>query len=332
MVRVSRAPQAIQQPVCAHATTRENFQPMDSEHPAAFDRACEKREDLTFLENRLGDPETLFLPLTHGNVFLRNEELALLRREQADALIEQSAEIVWLGLYRGTACFGLDVTPVPDAQRTAGLQGSTPTELRSLLARLPADQVELSLCARAVLLWHERHRFCSVCGGASRPRRGGHLRVCERASCQAEHFPRTDPCVLVLVCDGDRCLLGRSRGWPEGMYSALAGFVEPGESLEQAVAREVLEEVAVHTGALRYAGSQPWPFPASLMVGFVAEARSLDIRVDMHELEAARWVTRAELQAPRDHGFFVPPPFAIAGQLIAAFAAGTLERPDATSA
>jgi NAD+ diphosphatase len=116
------------------------------------------------------------------------------------------------------------------------------------------------------------------------------------------------------------------------MYSALAGFVEPGERLEQAVAREVLEEVGVEVGPMRYAGSQPWPFPASLMVGFVATARTFDIRIDTHELESARWVTRAELQAPRNHGFFVPPPFAIAGRLIAAFAEGTLEQPDATSA
>jgi NAD+ diphosphatase len=155
--------------------------------------------------------------------------------------------------------------------------------------------------------------------------------VCSDSTCGAEHFPRTDPCVLMLVCDGERCLLGRSRGWPNGMHSALAGFVEPGETLEQAVAREVMEEVGVELGAVRYVSSQPWPFPASLMIGFVAEARTTDIRIDEHELEAARWVTREQLRDPRAHGFFVPPPAALAGQLIAAFTAGTLIDPSKTS-
>jgi NAD+ diphosphatase len=132
--------------------------------------------------------------------------------------------------------------------------------------------------------------------------------------------------VLVLVCDGERCLLGRSKGWPSGMFSALAGFVEPGETLERAVAREVMEEVGIEVSAMRYAGSQPWPFPASLMVGFVAQARTHDIRVDDHELEAARWVTREELHRSQELGFFYPPPFALAGRLIAEFAAGTLEQ------
>lgn len=302
---------------------------METPEPVEFDRACEKREDLPFLESALGDPETLFLPLEHGNLFMREDELVLLTRAQAGQLVDDSAEIVWLGFYKGRPCFALDVTALAAAER---LQATAVRDARTPFAKLPSGLLELCLCARALVLWHARHRFCSVCGHPSQARRGGHQRVCEQASCKSEHFPRTDPCVLVLVCDGDRCLLGRSRGWPPGMYSALAGFVEPGESLEHAVAREVLEEVAVEVGPMRYTGSQPWPFPASLMVGFVAEARTQEIRVDTRELEAARWVTRAELQAPASHGFFVPPPFAIAGQLIAAFAAGTLERPNATSA
>jgi NAD+ diphosphatase len=150
------------------------------------------------------------------------------------------------------------------------------------------------------------------------------MRRCARAECGAEHYPRTDPCVLVLVHDGERCLLGRSPGWPAGMHSALAGFVEPGESLEQAAAREVAEEVGIDVSELRYAGSQAWPFPASLMAGFVARARTREIRVDGVELEAARWVSRAELAAPATAQFFVPGRFALAGRLIAAFADGTL--------
>lgn len=293
--------------------------------PLIFDRAAERRNDLAFLEAQLDAPGSLFLPVWRSQLFAREGELVLLTQAQLGRSLDDADEIVWLGRYGESACFALDLGERLPPERLAALSGSTPTELRALLAQLPQGLAELSMLARALLLWHARHRFCSVCGHPSRPRQGGHQRVCSRQECHAEHFPRTDPCVLVLVCDGDRCLLGRSRGWPEGMYSALAGFVEPGETLEAAVAREVMEEVGLEVGPPRYAGSQPWPFPASLMVGFVARARTYDIRVDEHELEAARWVTREQLQRSQEHGFFVPPRYAIAGQLIAAFADGTLE-------
>ena len=296
-----------------------------------FERRAELRSDLAYLEAQLDHADSLFLPLWKGQVFTAPEDASavrLLRRAQVGELLDKADEVVWLGQYGGASCFALDISSLRAPEETAALRGSRSLgDARPLLSQLSPGLLEVCLYGRALVLWHARHRFCSVCGHESRPRQGGHTRVCAGADCQGEHFPRTDPCVLVLVCAGARCLLARSKGWPAGMYSALAGFVEPGESLEQAVAREVMEEVAVQVGALRYAGSQPWPFPASLMVGFVAEARSQELRVDQHELEAARWVTRAELQDPRAHGFFVPPPFAIAGKLIAAFAAGTLELP-----
>ncbi|MET0389904.1 MAG: NAD(+) diphosphatase [Polyangiales bacterium] len=305
---------------------------------SGFDRAADKREDLGFLESQLDDPASLIVPLWRGQVFVPSgtsggsAQALVLERRVAGSLVDECAELIWLGLLQGVSVFAIDVSPLAEPTRHAALSGSEPRELRTLLPVLDPTQLEVFMYARALLLWHDRHRFCSVCGQSSKPRKGGHLRVCSSQACRSEHFPRTDPCVLVLVTDGDRCLLGRSKGWPEGMYSALAGFVEPGESLEQAVAREVLEEVSVEVGAMRYTGSQPWPFPASLMVGFVAEARTREIQVDMHELEAARWVTRDELKAPAAHGFFVPPRFAIAGQLIAEFAAGTLVPPSATPA
>jgi NAD+ diphosphatase len=298
---------------------------MASVSTLTFDRAAELRNDLAFLEAQLAAPSSLFLPLWQGQVFTRDGELVLLAQAQLGRSLDDAAEIVWLGRLGESACFALDLGDGLPPDRIAALSGSAASELRGLLAQLPQGLGELSMLARALVLWHARHRFCSVCGHPSRPRQGGHQRVCSRQECHAEHFPRTDPCVLVLVRDGDRCLLGRSRGWPAGMYSALAGFVEPGETLEAAVAREVKEEVGVDVGELRYAGSQPWPFPASLMVGFVAQARTHDIRIDEHELEAARWVTREQLQRPQEHGFFVPPRYAIAGQLIAAFADGTLD-------
>jgi len=298
---------------------------MSTASTLTFDRAAELRNDLAFLEAQLDAPSSLFVPLYQGQVFTRGGELVLLTQAQLGRSLDDAAEIVWLGRLGESACFALDLGERLPPERLAALSGSDVTEVRGLLAQLPHSLAELTMLARALVLWHARHRFCSVCGHPSRPRQGGHQRVCSRQECHAEHFQRTDPCVLVLVRDGDRCLLGRSKGWPAGMYSALAGFVEPGETLEAAVAREVMEEVGVEVGALRYAGSQPWPFPASLMVGFVAQARTHDIRVDEHELEAARWVTREQLQRSAEHGFFVPPRYAIAGQLIAAFADGTLD-------
>lgn len=299
----------------------------------ALDRAADKRKDLQFLEGQLDEPETWLLPFWRGQPFLRGAELLMTTRRAAGELIDQSAELVWLGKLAGRGCFALDLSPLDAPGRSAALSGSQVSDLRMLLPALPQPQLELALYARALLLWHAKHGFCAVCGQPSRPRQGGHLRVCSSNSCRSEHFPRTDPCVLVLVCDGpERCLLGRSKGWPAGMYSALAGFVEPGETLEQAVEREVMEEVSLEVGALRYVHSQPWPFPASLIIGFIAEARTLEVKLDDDELEAARWVTREQLRDCAPHGFHVPPPAALAGQLIKAFSEGTLLPPSSTSA
>jgi NAD+ diphosphatase len=145
------------------------------------------------------------------------------------------------------------------------------------------------------------------------------MRECKNADCGHKSFPRTDPAIIVLVADGDRCLLGRQKSWPHGMYSSLAGFVEPGETLEQAVAREVREEAGVEVADLRYFGSQPWPFPASIMLAFLATATSTALQVDHQELEDARWVSAAELRNPTEPGFFVPGGHSMAGRLIAEF-------------
>ena len=151
---------------------------------------------------------------------------------------------------------------------------------------------------------------------------GGYKRVCP--SCGAEHFPRTDPVVIMLATHGDKCLLGRQKGWPEGMYSALAGFMEPGETIEEAVARELHEEAGIHVSAVRYYGGQPWPFPASLMIGCLADADSTQISLDDVELEDAKWVARADVQAAFNGagGVAIPPEMAIAHQLMRAFAQG----------
>jgi NAD+ diphosphatase len=175
--------------------------------------------------------------------------------------------------------------------------------------------------AKAMFLWHARHRFCSACGAASEQASAGWKRKCP--SCGAEHFPRTDPVVIMLAIRGDRCLMGRAPQFPEGRYSCLAGFMEPGETFEDAVRREIEEETAVKVGRVRYQQAQPWPFPSSLMVGFLAEALTDDIRIDPTELADARWFTKQEvrevLEGTHPDGITSPPRMAIANHIMRAF-------------
>ena len=196
-------------------------------------------------------------------------------------------------------------------------------ELRPLLPQVAADEARLLTYARALLVWRARHRHCGVCGAATEPRSAGHVLQCTSASCGTQVFPRLDPAIIVLVTQGQRALLGRQPSWPPGRYSTLAGFVEAGESLEEAVAREVREETGARVQSMVYFSSQPWPFPASLMVGFHAQAPEEPIQLD-GELEDARWFDRADLQAG---AVLLPPPHTIARRLLEAwFAADASER------
>jgi NAD+ diphosphatase len=168
-----------------------------------------------------------------------------------------------------------------------------------------------------MLFWHSRHRFCGACGAPTRSEEAGHMRRCTDDACKTMHFPRTDPAVIMLVTDGERALLGRNRNFVAGMYSTLAGFVEPGESLEDAVAREVMEETAIRVGTVHYHSSQPWPFPANIMLGFYAEATSTEITVDEGELEDARLFERDWLRTHvDDESFRLPRLDSIARRLI----------------
>lgn len=176
--------------------------------------------------------------------------------------------------------------------------------------------------ARSLLAWHANHRFCAGCGAESRVRGGGIKRWCP--SCEREHFPRVDPVSIMLAIDGDRCVLGRSPRFAPGMYSCLAGFIEPGETIEDAVRREIREEAGIEIGRVAYFSSQPWPFPSSLMIGCHAEATSTEIAPDEDELEDCRWFDRDEvklmLAGEHPDGLVAPPPMAIANRIMAAFA------------
>jgi NAD+ diphosphatase len=190
-------------------------------------------------------------------------------------------------------------------------------DLRGIGALLARDDGALLAYARGMLHWHARHRHCSLCGAPARPEAAGHVRRCADAACNAEHFPRTDPAVIMLVTHEDHALLGRQRVWPAGMHSTLAGFVEPGESLEEAVAREVMEEAGVRVVDVRYHSSQPWPFPASIRLGFHARALRRDLAVDAEELETAGWFSRDFLSRAHDPEVFrLPRPDSIARRLI----------------
>jgi len=210
----------------------------------------------------------------------------------------EGAELVFLGLLDGEACFGA----VPEGGDTDPAYARRATWLA--LGRLAAEDLALYGGARGVLDWHARHRFCAQCGQATTPAKGGWQRDCakELGGCGASHFPRVDPVAIMLVEHEGRVLLGRNAGFPAGTYSALAGFVEPGETIEEAVAREVLEEAGVRVRDVRYIASQPWPFPSQLMIGCHAIAESDVLAIDPNELEDARWFTRAEVAEAIDKG------------------------------
>jgi NAD+ diphosphatase len=212
----------------------------------------------------------------------------------ADGIPYFAAELTQIAEHDSDA-LTLDTFLDPSYQRHGATGDALLTELRAAMMRLSPLDAELAATAKGVLGWHQSHRFCARCGAESQPSPGGWQRKCD--ACGGHHFPRTDPVVIMLITHGNSLLLGRSPGWPDGMYSLLAGFVEPGETLEAAVRREVKEETNVDVGAVRYLASQPWPFPSSLMFGCAGEATSSAITIDPVEIEDALWVTREELLA-----------------------------------
>jgi NAD+ diphosphatase len=271
---------------------------------AALDRAGDRRRDEAWVAEQRANPAARAVVAGRDGVHVTGGEerrLALVPLEQAG-----DGEPLLLGLDDAGPIFAAEGDGSP-----LSLLG-----LREAAAALPQAEGGLAAYAAALLGWHRRHRFCANCGAPTEIREAGHVRRCP--DCGAEHHPRTDPVVIMLVLRGDEVLLGRQASWPRDRYSALAGFVEPGESLEEAVAREVLEESGVRIGPPRYVSSQPWPFPASLMLGFVAPWDSGEPRIGDEELEDVRWFSRKAVEdAVRERGpLRLPPPLAIARQLI----------------
>ena len=279
---------------------------------AGLDRAGELRSNEAGLQAARQHPDARCAVLWRGKVLVSGadrDRLCLL--PLTHPAVSQSAESpLLLGMVDGGAPrFAVDVSAwVPDGQdiSTVGaffdpseqhLPGMAAdevfVELRRIMVRLSHQDAELAATAKAILGWHVTHGFCARCGSPTQIAQGGWQRHCP--NCSASHFPRTDPVVIMLITHGDDVLMGRSPGWPEGMYSLLAGFIDPGETVEAAVRREVMEEAGVPVGPVRYLASQPWPFPSSLMLGCAGEALARDITIDPVEIEAAMWVSRQEM-------------------------------------
>jgi NAD+ diphosphatase len=262
---------------------------------AFVDRSGERRKDQDWLARAAQSPDCRFVPVWTDRCLVGGDPLqaVLLERRQVGNLIDDD-HLIFLGLFRNRPAFAFALA---DAGTAPLAELGEFQDLRFLGTVLPPDEANLLAHARALILWHGTQMFCGVCGSSARPESGGNTRVCVNPDCGREVFPRVDPAIIVLVSDGDRCLLGRQPGWPEGRYSTIAGFAEPGESLEDAVRREVFEETNVRIDTVRYHSSQPWPFPSSLMLGFLANAAATEIRLNDGELEDAQWFTRKELRS-----------------------------------
>ncbi len=262
---------------------------------AFVDRIGERRKDSAWLAEAVRSEQSCFVPVWGEQCLIGGDPLQaiLLSRDQVGSMVDDK-DLIFLGLFRDRPAFALSINaeanaPFPELGEFH--------DLRYLGTVLPADEANLVAHARALVLWHASQVFCGVCGSSARPDAAGNSRICMNNDCGRVIFPRVDPAIIVLVSDGDRCLLGRQASWPEGRYSTVAGFVEPGESLEDAVRREVYEETNIRVSTVSYHSSQPWPFPSSLMLGFMAESTSSDIILNDGELEDAQWFTRKELRS-----------------------------------
>ena len=262
--------------------------------PIAFsgnplDRASYRRSDEAWLAAQAEAGQ--FLPFWQNRLFVVNGRAKFLARQEA----WRDLPTIFLGLDGAQPLFAVDLP----GETAPDLDEGSFEEMRASAMVLPARDTAIAGQAKALLDWHQRHGFCPNCGTATHMRDGGYRRLCP--DCGAEHFPRTDPVVIMLPILGDECLVGRNLRFPPGLFSAFAGFVEPGESMEEAVRRELSEEVNLKTGAVTYHATQPWPFPSSLMLGCYAQALSRDFQIDGHEIEAARWLSKDEARARLAH-------------------------------
>jgi NAD+ diphosphatase len=262
-----------------------------------LDRADHLRQDPAWFARALADERSRIVPVWNSRSLVA-EGVDGLRAEfwnlgGVPAEHRNSTDLVLLGRSGDAHYLAYDIESNNPPQL---LPGTRFEDLRMVAGILPTEEAGLLSYARAIATWRRRNRFCGTCGAKTVPAKSGHVLVCTDPSCRHEQFPRIDPAIIVLVGDGERALLGRQASWPIGRYSTIAGFVEPGESLEDAVAREVSEETGIEVDQIEYHSSQPWPFPASLMLGFTAHAKTTEVHLRDQELEDARWFSRADIE------------------------------------
>ena len=285
-----------------------------------IDRLPRKRRDPAWVTAQLEAPDARFLMVWESKVLMTSEPTPhpiCLGAKRAEGLLERADAVILLGEKEGYTYVALGLPPGGGQPPTRLTELGTFRRLRAVAPLLDGEAAGLLAYAKAMVQYHQGHQFCTTCGSPTKAEEGGHLRVCTSAQCGQQDFPRSDPAIIVLVRSGERCLLGRQPAWPEHLYSIIAGFVEPGESLEAAVAREVREETGIQVRQVRYNSSQPWPFPRSLMIGFTAEAKTTAIRLRDGELEDARWLSREEIQQEMKRGTLqLPSSISISHRLI----------------
>ncbi len=285
-----------------------------------LDRAGARREEAGWIAERLGDPESLFVPVWRSRNLVagmdeKRPEAVYISGEAAAALRMQGGPWAFLGLLANRAVFTVDVSAVDDPLPLLPGELGKFVDLRAVGWGEPRPEAAVLAHARGLMHWRLRHRFCGVCGAPCEAKSAGHVMRC--TACEADHFPRTDCAVIMLITRNDHVLLGHSQRFPRAnMYSTLAGFLEPGESLEEAVRREVFEESRIEVGQVSYHSSQPWPFPGNIMLGYYGEGLTEDIVVDQSELIDVRWFSRAQVRDPDAHGFLLPRGDSIARRLI----------------
>jgi len=289
------------------------------------DRMAERRDDSKWLDQLMLADDTRFMPIWRSQCLMvrrENDEsetiAAELNREEANWLLDRAADVVFLGVcHNQGARFALNMANDDDAVSSQTASLGEFEDLRMASRRLADPQAGLLAYAKALADWQDKHRFCGLCGNPTVTQSAGHVLRCSDDGCRRSHFPRLDPAVIVAVTHSDRLLMGRQAVWPDGQYSVVAGFVEAGESLEQAVAREVREETGVVVDSVTYHSSQPWPFPSSIMLGFDAVARTSEIVPNDKELEHARWFSREDIiDGLNDGSLRLPSAVSISSRLI----------------
>jgi NAD+ diphosphatase len=292
-----------------------------------FDRADHLRNDAKWLAEKQQDPTSRFLPMYRLKALIdlpAGPTIDWRGASDVQDYIEAGATLVFLGVADFAAHFAVDVSAMENPRNPPNSDWGKFIDVRSISSQLRPGEAGALAQARSMMAWHDNHGFCAVCGHTSQLQQAGYSRKCENDACSSLHFPRTDPVAIMMVVKGDKCLLGTGHNFPNEQFSALAGFIEPGETIEQGVRREVFEETGIKTADVRYHSSQPWPYPSSLMIGCFAEATSEEITLDEKELADARWFTRSEVvlmlaragtaETPR-----MAPPMAIAHQLAKAW-------------